>query len=315
MTTVGELESLQPINASGMDFMQRNLEFIHTTVLHNTAVDEFVQAEQRVESKFHRAKGVWWREVKPFFYYPAVPGMAIVPGEFFPKPWRALGGYYHRVPKDAAANGQIVVNQVPDLQQFRLDRLKKKVRYDIRHGLSTFELRRITLSEDSLEQAFYIYSAWEKRIGDVRVRRSNPAVFRAWATRVLQHPFNLVIGAYQGQRLAAYIITSAVEGCADVSKSFTALEFYPESPTSCLYYAYVSICAHSTGIQSACNGLRSMNVTLQQYKEKLGYSPVCYPAFICLRPVIKPLVRHFLPRQYRRLMGEYPEQAVSPEAA
>jgi len=54
-----------------MDFTEQNLENIRAIHLHNMSVVELVKADAQVDSRFHLSKGVWWREVKPFFYQPA----------------------------------------------------------------------------------------------------------------------------------------------------------------------------------------------------------------------------------------------------
>jgi hypothetical protein len=290
-----------------MDFTAQNLDTIRSIHLHNMAVDEVVLADSQVESHFHFSQGIWWREVKPFFYQPAAAMTQIVPHAAAPTAWRAVGGYYHMVPPGAPSNGHIVVNEMPDIANYRLDNLNKSVRYEIRRGLSTFRIGQVTDLEELLADGYRVYLDWEGRTANVRIRRSDPAVFRRWITAVFSHPYRLILGAYFEDRLSAYVIAHAVAGVASLSKCFSDAPSRRYAPSSVLIYAYLRICAQSSGIHKACDGLRSTKDSLERYKAKLGFRQVSYPAFICLRPVIRPLVRWLMPMEYRRLMGQYAE--------
>lgn len=293
-----------------LDLSAQNLDTIRSIRLHNMTVDEVVQADSQEGSRFHFSKGIWWREVKPFFYHPAAPMSQIVPHAAAPAAWRALGGYYHMVPPGAPSNGHIVVNEMPDLANYTLDNLNKSVRYEIRRGLSTFRIRPVADLQELLTDGYRVYLEWEGRTENVRVRRRDPVVFRRWITAVFSHPYGLILGAYSEDRLSAYVIVHAVAGVADLAKCFSDTSSYRYAPSSALNYAYFKICAQSPGVHKACSGLRSTKDSLERYKAKLGFRHVAYPAFICLRLVIRPLVRWLMPMEYRRLMGQY--QTESP---
>jgi hypothetical protein len=288
-----------------MDFTSQNLEAIRSLHLSNMTVEQMVQAERRVESRSHLANGTWWLQVKPFFYRPASLMDRIAPHRRTPKPWLALGGYYHMVPEGAPSNGAIVVNEIPNLVNYQLDSLPKKVRHDIRKGLGALRIRQVSNLTDLLVEGYQIYLAWERRMGNVRVKRSKYGTFCRWITRVFHHPYNLVLGAYCENRLVSYVFAQAVDGIADLSKSFTDPDFYRLSPSSALIYSYITICSRNPEIRKACNGLRSTKDSLEHFKAHLGFQQVSYPAFIHLRMGLRPLVRRWMPEQYRRLMGQY----------
>ena len=113
-----------------MDFTQQNLDTISSIRLHNMTVEEAVRADSGVESHFHFSQGIWWCEVKPFFYKPAGLTTQIAPQAAAPAAWRTLGGYYHMVPAGAPSNGQIVANEISDPAGYDLELLKKKRNHD-----------------------------------------------------------------------------------------------------------------------------------------------------------------------------------------
>lgn len=303
------------VNNVTMDFSDKNLATIASLHLHNMTAKQLVEADSRVESHFHLSKGVWWREVKPFFYHPALPMARIVPHQATPKPWLALGGYYHLVPEGALANGSVVVNEITDLASYDLEKTPRSdKRRQIRRGLALFRIARITNLDEILDDGYRIYLDWETRTSGVRVKRSDPTVFRLWISRTLSHPHKLIVGAYLENRLVAYLVAHAVDGVAEVTKPFSDSSVNHLSPMSTLVYAYIRICGQNPQIRKAFHGLRGLRDSLERFKAHLGFRHVSYPAFICLRFGVRQLVRWRLPNEYRRLTGQYPgEPAVELE--
>ena len=54
-----------------------------------------------------------------------------------------------------------------------------------------------------------------------------------------------------------------------------------------------------------------MKPSLEQYKAGLGFRHVAYPAFIHLPAVLRPIVKRSMPKEYRRLMGDYGDAQVA----
>jgi hypothetical protein len=290
---------------SGGDLTEANMNTIRETRLVSMTLEEMIEADRTAGEKFHFYGSVWWREVKPFYFQPADIRMRIPPGLHSPNPIRALGGYYHMVPGTSEKNGVIVFNEIKDPATFDLAAIRKTKRYMIRRGLGNLRVERIGDRELLLGQGYDVYLDWERRTAGVRVRRSNPGTYRRWIERIVQHPYELILGAFAGDRLVAWVIARAVEGRADLSKAFSHSAFHHMEPTSTLIYAYILICGQNPQITIACDGLRSVKPSLEEYKVALGFKHITYPAYIHMNPLAKPFVRRFLPTQYKRLMGEY----------
>jgi hypothetical protein len=287
------------------DYAELNWETIRSIHLHDMTVDELVGAEHKAQTHLHYSKGVWWEEVKPVFYHPAVPMLAIKKGASAPNPLSALGGYYHFLPNGDEANGSVVVNEISDLRSYTLEGLRSMVRHNIRRGLRRLRIARVTELRDLLQDGYEIYMGWEQRHPDVRVKRSSPALYQKWIRSVHGHPYKLILGAYDGDRLVSFIIGQSVLGTANISKCFTHLDYYKLTPNTPLVYAFITICQQNPAIQRSCHGLRALDEDLAQFKENMGYKQVTYPAHISLWAPIRPLVRWFFPAQYRRLLGQY----------
>ena len=260
-----------------MDITEQNLETISSIRLHNMTTEELVEADLRSGSRLHFSDGVWWREVKPFFYLPANFMTRIAPHQAQPKPWLALGGYYYMVPPGTAGNGQIVTNEISHPADYQLDSLKANKRREVRRALAFFRICRVENLDDLLGDGFRVYLDWEKKTKNIRNKRSSPAVFTRWITRIFRHPHKLILGAYAQNQLVAFLIADAVEGVANISHTFSDSAFNSRTPRSALNYAYVRICAQQTQIRKACDGLRSLKDSLEQYKSELGFQPSRIP--------------------------------------
>lgn len=296
-----------------MDLTQQNLETIASLEVRNASVEQRVAADRKAGDKFHLANGVWWRRVKQFFYLPVSYLSPLRPYESPPSPWVALGGYYHVVPEGEESNGSIVTNEIFDPSGFELANLKKgkngsrKVR-EIEKGLALLSIRRIVNLEDLLRDGAQLFQSWEQRTVDAWSREITADNFSVWAKRAFYHPYDLLLGTYFDNRLVAFALINSSDGVASLVNTFgdhSMHKSHQVSPTTLLNYAYIKICSHSPGVHKVTNGLRSVKESLERYKAELGYRHITYPAFICLRRPVRPLVRLFMPVQYRRLMGEY----------
>ena len=287
---------------------EANWEAIGSIHLHDMTVEEAVKAAANVESRFHFSRGVWWEEVKPFFYTPAAPSLAIEKGGSAPNPLLALGGYRHLLPTEEGANGWVVANEIPDLRSYSLEGLRSMVRHNLRRGLRRLRIARVTNLDDLLRDGYPIYSGWLQRHPDARMKRSSRETFERWIRRVHAHPYQLVLGAYDGDRLVSFIIGESVIGTANIAMCFTHADYYRLTPNTPLVFAFVMICRQNPAIQRTRHGLRGFGEELTQFKENLGYKQIAYPAYVSMPGAFRPLARWFFPNQYRRLMGNYEEE-------
>lgn len=293
-----------------MDLVEQNFGMMASLRIHNMSVEETVTADAAVESKFHRFRDHWWREVKPFFYRPVNPLAAFRRRESFPKPWAALGGYYHVVPDGEESNGALVANEISQPAAYELESLKRK-RNQILRSLGVFRVQPVACLEDLLTGGYDTYLDWERRTEGVRTKRSSPEVFQRWIKKVFAHPYCLLLGAYAGDRLVGFMTAYATEGIAHCSKIFSHSEFHAQTPSSAMLYSFVRIAANNPEIRRVWHGLRGLNPSLERYKAVMGFQHVSYPVYVHVRTGLRPLAKFAFPQEYRRLYGQYPAQEAA----
>lgn len=172
-------------------------------------------------------------------------------------------------------------------------------------ALAAFRIKPVTELQDLLGNGYDVYLDWERRIGDERLTSSYRGSFDRWMTSVFARPYGMILGAYSGDRLVAFMTSYAAGGFANCSKIFGHSEFNPQTPSSALLYSFVKIASNNPEIRRVWHGLHHTNPSLQRYKSVMGFDLVSYPAYIKLRAGIRPLAQWCFPTQYRRLMGQY----------
>jgi hypothetical protein len=294
------------VECQASDFTDSNLEFIKSTAIHCMDTAEIIAFDKDLNprSKFHCADSVWWRRVKPFFCQPADIFATIVPGQQRPNPLTALGGYYHMVPIGCQANGRIVYNEIKNPSGFDLSSIRQTKRNMIRRGLRQLRLQRITSADVLLGQGYEIYREWYQRIFGHPLSETDISNYTRWVEVLQRHPYELVLGAFSGDRLAAWVVARAHGDRANLTKALGNSEFHSLEPTSTLIYAYILICAQNPRIKTVRNGGVG-KPSLEEYKAALGFEHVEYPAYLRLPPGMTPLARRLFPSGYKKLIGDF----------
>jgi hypothetical protein len=288
-----------------LDLTEQNLKNIHFIHIHNMTVDEMVEADKGVESRFHFFKGIWWREVKPFFYQPAWFLTPVKPEVARPNPFKSLGGYYHIVPEGSYSNGVIVTNSIENISEYSPEKLQHaKTRYNIKQGLKNVKIL-IPELEHMITDGYEVYLSWKQRIGKVYKDRSHKNTFRNWINNEYLISKRLILGAYVDDHLIASLIGHAVQDTACMTMLYSNSKFHSFHPVDALVYSFILICQKNPDINRVINGLKSLKPGLQIFKKRHGFKEIVYPAYIHMNYLARTAAKIFLPEQYKRLMGRY----------
>jgi len=132
-------------------------------VWESMSADEHGFMQLAFGAKAFKRGGVWWRQVRPFFYRPLHPYRELPP-ETLAFPFGALiGGAQHVVPEEAKANSHLNLLLFEDLRDYSLERLTKNKRYQIRRATITFSVSRITDVDQFIAEAYPVYLSFYER--------------------------------------------------------------------------------------------------------------------------------------------------------
>jgi hypothetical protein len=173
---------------------------------------EYAAYERAMGARVLEAGGVWWRQVRPFFYRPLIPFQALDPERVQPPRAARLGGFQHVVDDPARANSRITLLLFRRANEYRLESFEKKRRWEVRVALKNFQVQRLSEREPLAREGHAVYLEFRRRTGySYRADREDPERFAAWVTAVVQTPKVLVWGAFEAGVLQAVAVGVPVE--------------------------------------------------------------------------------------------------------
>lgn len=275
---------------------------LNDLVLEALSLDELVAQDSSVEDSFHFHKGIWWREIKPFFYQPGFFLQPVDAKRSSPRRRKALLGYHHVVPEGRQANSCFKMLMLKDVKSYSLDSIDGKARNVIRKAQRFLEVKRITEVNDLLTGGYETYVSFRRRTNWGR-DKTDYGVFSHWITRAFRLEKRFFLGAYFDGKLIAYTAHHLVERIAAVAVVISHSDYLQYCPNDLLLHTFLEICRRSPGVTMAQIGPASLKPSLDRFKMKFGFEAVSYPTYVWINPLAKPLLRWFYAAKYNQLLG------------
>ncbi len=175
-------------------------------------IKEYAAYQQANGIKTLETDGIWWAEVKPCFYRPLLPWTVINPSCAHYPPKSHIGGVQHAVPPNTNFNSCFNLFFLDDLQNYSLNGLCSKRRYNVKKSLEHFTTKQITDSQEFKDQAYSIYIDFYQRTHyGYKKDRQQRAYFNAWADSLFADPKLLILGACHREQLSAVNISCQVD--------------------------------------------------------------------------------------------------------
>ena len=266
------------------------------------SIEEFARYRREEGMKLVKTDGVWWAEVRPFFFRPLFPFREI-------KPWSKrypvkslLGGFLHLVPPSAQAKSCINFHVYDDLQNYSLDILSSRRRKVTRESMDKFVARQIPDPDEFVETAYDVYRTFYKRTNywykEDRVDKNN---FRVWAEKLYDYPNIKKTGIYLSDKLSAVETSFRIEDVIFGDNLF--------SDDVSLRMNVVDFLTHRLREAAACSdakyfftGLPTGVANLDNSKSKKGCTLLCLPAYCKINPVALCLARVIMKDSYHKLL-------------
>jgi hypothetical protein len=234
--------------------------------------------------RVHYHRGVWWKQLNRFFCMPCSLFEEVDPREAWPDPRHALAGYLHLCPPEAENNATYpsIVND--EVKRYSVKGLASKRKAGmIRGAVGNIAVQ--TVSVDELVRCGYeVYISWHKRVswGRDRTRES----FADWVRRACSSPKQMVLGAFVGGELVAFMLPYATG--AVVAPSFLAshTDYLKYRPNDVLYHAMLCIGRQTPGITMADFGPLCSKPTLNEFKLRFGRLRE-FPAYARINPLLR----------------------------
>ncbi|MFB3924911.1 MAG: hypothetical protein ACE14T_02565 [Syntrophales bacterium] len=268
------------------------------------SIDEYADLERKNGSRILQSGGIFWQEVRPFFFRPLYPLSAIPRGSAKP-PWSSgLIGFQHMIPDPSAANSRMNFFVLDNLRGYSIRTLRHKYRASLKKAHRHLVVKLIDDHEELISAGHRIYTAFFKRThygwkGD----RIDRASFEKWADIFYYHPKVLLFGTYHEKGLCSINIAYQVEDIVFFATSFGDPEaLRAKGPELALHWVREA----ARGCDSAkyiFMGSPSIRQGLDDFKIRRGCTLLSVPAYYRINPVALFLVKMLSPSNYRKLVG------------
>jgi hypothetical protein len=266
-------------------------------------VDEYASFQQANGMKLTRIDGIWWAEVRLFFYRPLFPFVKIEPNSLkYPLSF-SVGGYKHVVPSEENSNCRMNFFVFDNLQEYSLDILSDKRRNKIRKGEKHFSLRQLHDAAGFADEGYPIYLSFYRRTRYSYLKdRLKKEYFSKWAKTLFEHPKVLVLGVYQNNELCAASVSYFVEDIIIDATLFSDEESQKYQVSDFILHQ-IREAAAFTDAKYIFMGMVTGKRTLDDSKLMRGCNLVKMPAYYRLNPVALYFVKAFMKQSYKKING------------
>ena len=265
-------------------------------------VDEFAEYRRGEGMKLAKTDGIWWAEVRPFFFRPLFPFREIKPWSKR-YPWKAfLGGFMHVAPSSTETGSWLNFHVYDDLQNYSTDLLSSKRRKVLRHCNKIFSIRPIADPDEFVSTAYPVYKIFYERTNywykNDRVLKEN---FTDWANNLYAFPKVSKNGIYLGNKLSGVETSFRIEDVIFGDNLFADNESLDHDVIDFLVHT-VREAAADTDAKYFFSGLPTGVTTLDSSKRKRGCKLLSLPAYCKINPVALYLAKLLMKDSYQKLL-------------
>ncbi len=229
---------------------------------------EMPAQHQVVGDQVHYHRGVWWKQLNRFFCMPCSTFATIDPERSWPEWHRSIAGYVHLSAPGTKSNStyRAIVND--SVKRYSIQSLgSRRNAQQVRRALNKVEVRVVTI-DTLLKEGFAVYASWHERVGWGRDRSRES--FDTWIRRACSRPKRIVLGAFAGDKLAAFMLPYATGGVVCPSFIASHTEFLKFRPNDALHHAVLCIARQTPDITMADFGPFCSKPTLNDFKLRFG---------------------------------------------
>jgi hypothetical protein len=266
-----------------------------------------------------RSHGVFWRQVRPFFYRPLLPFQEYQP-ELAGAPAVAfLGGFQHAVPSGVRTNSFLNLLICDNLKSYSLGGLQREERRQIRRAAEAFTVSPVTDVKEFKANAYAVYrSFYERTQYEFKSERRYENNFSRWAQALFQNPKVIILGAYdQNRQLVAIGVWYLVADTLIYSTFFCETKSLKMHVAGLMLHTMREAAAGHPDLTQIFVGNYKFSAAagVDKFYFERGFKLIRKPAWLQLNPLVKSGLKHFAPAQYGRLIGEIKAEPGGPEIA
>lgn len=272
--------------------------------LHPLSPAEYAAVERELGAKIVERNGIFWRQVRPFFFRPVLPTLEFSAAEVS-KPFGWPNGFQHALAAGTAANSQMNFLMLDGLRDYSVEQLGRRRKQLVRSASQIFQVRPLRDLREFQAQGFQAYRSFYNRTGYThRADRKSETAFHQWAEKVFSHPKVILLGGYGPDGLVGVSRSYLVAGTLVYATLFCETEALKKNLGELMLHELRRLAAHDSRIAEIFVRNCQNGNSLDQYYLLRGCKLVSKPARLVLPAAVRTGIKFFLPRQHALLTGE-----------
>ncbi len=202
------------------------------------------------------------------------------------------------------ANGAIEYYTLPNLNSFDFSMFSQKRRENIRKCFRRVEIKEIKDENILLEQGYDVVRSSLERTHHASIPTKEKYLANGTAYVNRGDNSHMVLGAFEDNKLLAFLELSAVEDTVYLVTMMIASEALKHGVSSGLFYTSFELSKYAPGVRRMFAGGRtSGHETLDVFKQSMGMSIVKEPFWSNILSSARFVLKHKYPQKYNRLIG------------
>lgn len=267
-------------------------------------VEEYAIFEKENGTDLVRVDGIWWKNVRPFFYQPLFPFLEIVPGSIKVPHAALVGAYQHVVPSPEMANSQKNYFVWDDLRNYSLQKINHQRRYNIKKGMKFFKVEEIENMHEFISAGHPVYcSFYERTKYSFRKERVDKRYFADWAATLFRFPKIKILGAYRGGELSAISVSYLVDDVVIEATCFGRTEDLKDHVLDVLAHGILERAANCPEVNLIFRGTATGFKNIDDSKIRRGCRLISKPAYYHMNLFVYMVLRGFMKNNYDKIIG------------
>ena len=265
---------------------------------------EYAAVERGLGANILERNGIFWRQVRPFFYRPVLPTQEFSNAEIS-KPFGWPNGFQHALADGATANSQMNFLMLDGLRDYSAEQLGRRRKQLVRSASQIFQVRPLRDLREFQAQGFQAYRSFYNRTGYThRADRKDEKTFHAWAENVFSNPKVILLGGYGADGLVGVSRSYLVNQTLVYATLFCDTEALKKNLGELMFHELRLLAAGDPRIAEIFVRNYQDGNSLDQYYLLRGCKLVSKPARLAMPAVIRDVIKFFLPRQHALLTGK-----------
>ena len=265
------------------------------------SVDEYAAFQAAMGQKLQKLGGVWWRQVRTFFYRPLLPFRELDPKDCIYPTLSRVGGAQYTVPNGCASNSSIDFLVFQDPHNYSIESLPKKDRYSIRRAAKTITVKPI-VDPYALSSGHEVYLSFYSRTKyGYKSDRTDLQKFTDWAHQLFEFPKVKVHGAYRDGDLTSISVSYVVEDILFLATLFSKTDALSQFVSDLMLHSLRMEAAESENVSVVFATMAGRERGLDEFYLLRGAQLVRKPARLHISPLALLPLKIFKPHEYLKL--------------